>query len=200
MTLHRDAVERILTLHKACPEALVWSRDHATLEAAWEALDNAEWMLWALHTFGYQGERKLRLFAASCALRSRAFWPDPQCDAAIQAATNATPGPAGKDALAAAYLATKAAAAKIVDRSDYSLSMAHAAGAAQSALRLDAMQAAKDASCESARAIASDPKAPRPPAEELAWQATELRRIVGPDITPLIAAVRKSTRGALHVL
>lgn len=200
MTQQRDAVERILSLHKACPEAIVWSRQHATLDDAWRALDNAEWMLWALSAFGFQGDRKLRLFAASCALRSRALWDDPQHAAAIESATAAATGAATKDDLAAAYLATKKAAAKIVDRSDYTEGMAAAASAAVSALRQPAMEAAKEASRESVRAIAWDAKSGRPPEEELAWQAVELRRIIGPDIQPLIADVRARTRGSLHVL
>lgn len=200
MTQQRDALERILSLHKACPEAVVWSRSHATLEDAWAALETSEWMLWGLEAFGFTGDRKLRLFAASCALRSRALWDDPQHDAALEAATRAATGASTKDELAAAYLATKKAAAKIVDRSDYTEGMAAAAAAAVSALRLPAMEAAKDASRESARAIAWDAKNGRPAAEELAWQAGELRRIVGADIHPLIADVRRRTRGALHVL
>lgn len=200
MTQQRDAVERILSLHKACPEAIVWSRRHATLDDAWKALESSEWMLWALETFGFSGDRKLRLFAASCALRSRALWDDPQHAAAIEAATAAATGAASKDDLAAAYLATKKAAAKIVDRSDYTEGMAAAAAAAVSALRQPAMEAAKAASRESARAIAWDARNGRPVEEELTWQATELRRIIGPDIQPLIADVRARSRGALHVL
>jgi hypothetical protein len=200
MSERKDVIDNLLSLHRACPEAIAWSRRYQTLEEAWEALESPSWGLWALQTFGYQGERKLRLFAASCARRSLSLWDDPQHGRALELATKAAAGTASDEALAAGYLATKRAAASIVDRPDYSEAMAAAATAAAATLRGRAMDAAMEAAREAGRAVAWDPDDPSTWEEEGRWQMSELRRIVGADVHALIAQVRKSSRGALHVL
>lgn len=200
MSQRKDAIENLLSLHRACPEAVVWARRYATLEEVWEALTAPDWALWALETFGYRGDRQLRLFAAACARRCSALWSDPQCVRAVELAAKAAVDAAGAADLAAGYLATRKAAGSIVDRPDYSEAMAAAAAAAAGALRASAVDAAKEASRESARAVAWDPDSAASWDEEGAWQCDELRRIVGDDIHAVIAEARRSTRGALHVL
>lgn len=200
MSQRRDAIDNILSLRGACPEGVVWARRHRTFEEVWEALESPAWALWALQTFGYQGERKLRLFAATCAQRSLALWDDPQHARALELAVKVATGAAGDDELRAGHLATKKAAASIAGRPDYSEAMAAAASAAIGALRPRAMDAAMEAARESSRAVAWDPDGPHTWAQEAAWQMGELRRIVGGDVHPLIAEVRRTHRGALHVL
>jgi hypothetical protein len=200
MSQRRDAIDNILSLHRACPEAVTWSRQHRTLEDAWEALESPAWGLWALRTFKYGDERKLRLFAVACARRSLALWDDPQHARALDLATKLATGTAAEADRSAAYLATKKAAASIVDRPDYSEAMAAAATAAVAVLRARASDAAMEAARESSRAVAWDPDNPATWEEEGTWQMAELRRIVGADIPPLAADVRRANRGALHVL
>ena len=62
------------------------------------------------------------------------------------------------------------------------------------------MDAAREAAREAGRAIAWDPDNPSTWEEEGRWQMSELRRVVGADVHSLIAEVRKSSRGTLHVL
>lgn len=200
MSERRDPIDNILALHRACPEAVVWSRRHRTLEEAWDALEAPDWALWALDRFGYRGERELRLFAAACARRSQPLWDDPACARAIDVATRAASGQVDASALRAAYLATRDAASAIVDRPDYTEAMAAAACAASAALRDRAIDAANDASRESARAITWSSDDPRTWRDEAVWQCAELRRLVGPDAHALAAEVRRGARGALHVL
>ncbi|MEZ4300827.1 MAG: hypothetical protein R3B70_38190 [Polyangiaceae bacterium] len=200
MTQRRDAVDNILSLHKACPEAVVWSRTQPNLEAAWQSLTYPDWALWALDTFGYRDARKLRQFAAVCAARSKALWDDPACAQAIAVAERAAAGTVSPEELLAAYLATRKAAQAIIDRPDYSEAMVGAAAAAVGCLHEHPMEAAMQASRESARAIAWDPGTDSSWDEEGSFQCEELRRIIGPDVDPLIAEVRKSNRGMLRVL
>ena len=200
MSERRDAIDNMLSLRRACPEAVVWSRRFRTLEEAWEGLDSPAWALWALEKFGYRDERKLRRFAVACAERCKPLWDDPQRARAIEVASRAAAGAASRDDLLAAYVATRRAAEAIVDRPDYSEAMAAAAAAAIGAVRDLPYEAARDAARESSRAVAWDVGNAGSHPEEGAWQCDELRRIVGADIHATIAEARRSTRGQLHVL
>lgn len=199
MSQRRDDIEGILRRQRACPQAIPWATRHATLEELWQACEAPDWMLWALDAFGFRGDRKLRLFAASCALRAQRLWSDPQSTRAIDVATSAAAGKAGPAELSAAREATEKAREAIVTRADYSEAMAAAASAAAACVRDLAMDAAMDASRESARAAWWDVDAAGSWPEEALWQANELRRIVGADIDPLIAEIRKRARGVLTV-
>lgn len=200
MSERRDAIENTLSLHRACHEGVVWARKYATFEDAWAAIEAPDWMLWACETFGYRGERKLRLFAAACAARCQALWDDPQAARAVALAAKAGAGPVTADELRAELSATRRAAAAIVDRPDYSEAMAAAAAAITGALHDRAIEAAKAASRESARAIAWDPNQPSSWSEEAAWQSAELRALIGGESHDTIADIRKKNRGTLHVL
>lgn len=200
MTQRRDAVENILSLHRACPEAVDWAKGYATLEEVWQALTAPDWALWGLSTFGYRDRHKLRLFAAICAERSAALWDDPACRQAIDLARKAASGKADGEALSAGYLATWKAAEKITARPDWSEAMAAAASAAIGALLPEAIDAALQASRESSRAMAWDPDYAGSWAEEGAFQSDELRRIVGDDVGAVIAEARRRSKGVLHVV
>ncbi len=147
-----------------------------------------------------RSDRKLRLFAARCAARSQALWSDPQATRALALAAKAGAGPVPDDELRAELIATRKAAARIVDRPDYSEAMAAAASAVVGALHERAIEAAKAAARESARAIAWDPNQPDSWAEEGAWQSNELRTLIGGEAPTYIAEIRQKNRGALHVL
>ena len=195
-----DDIQKTLLRNDACRQAIPWASGFATWEELWQACDAPDWMLWGLDKFGYKNDRRLRLFAASCALRVQRLWDDPQAARAIETATDAATGKATAAELAAAHRATLAARDRLPERADFSESMAAAATAAASALRDVAMDAAMDASRESARAIWWDPDSPGSWREEGTWQANELRRIIGPDIDPLITEIRKRSRGVLEVV
>ena len=45
--MKRHWTDTLRALH-ACPEAVAWARAYPTLEAAWAACDNPQWMLWYL--------------------------------------------------------------------------------------------------------------------------------------------------------
>lgn len=196
----KDPMEALLTRHQACPEAVELARGMDTWEQLWEALEAPHWMLWGLATFGYRGERRLRLFAASCALRALRRWNDPAGARAVELATAHATGAASREELLAGYAAAQKAAAGIVDRADYSEAMAHAAAAALATLREDAHDAARAASSESASAIAWDPEDASTLEDEAVWQASELRRIVGGDVHGVIAEIRKAERRSLTIL
>lgn len=200
MAPRKDDIRDLLIRHDACRASIPWTAKFDTLEDMWRACEAPEWMLWAMDTFGFRGERKLRLFAASCALRAERLWNDPQATRAIETATRAASGNAGPADLAAAFEATWAARDKITQRADYSEAMAAAASAALACVRDLAMDAAMDASRESARAAWWDVASPGSWPEEAVWQANELRRIVGADIDPFIADLRKRSRGVLAVV
>lgn len=199
MNERRDAIENTLSLHRACPEGIVWARKFATWDDAYRALEASDWLLWACVTFGYANEHKLRAFAATCAARSQSLWPDPQAARAIATARKASQGAATADDLAAELVATKRAAAKIVSHPDYSESMAAAACAVIGALHERAQDAATTAARESARAIAWDPSQPASWKEESAFQVTELRALIGDEAPAYIERIRASNRGALRV-
>lgn len=200
MSQQRDAIDNMLSLRRACPEAVAWSRKFRTLEELWEALDAPDWALWGLEKFGYRGDRELRQFAVVCAERCKGLWTDPNGARAIEVASRVARGAASRDDLLAAHLAAKRAAEALPDRPDYTEAMAAAAAAAIGAARDLPYDAARDASRESARAIAWDVTRPGSYPEEGAWQCAELRRIIGGAIHPVIADARRSTRGVLHVL
>ena len=116
MSERRDAIDNLLSLRRACPEAVVWSRRFRTLEEAWEGLDSPAWALWALEKFGYRDERKLRQFAVACAERCKALWDDPQRARAIEVASRAATGAASRDDLLAAYVATRRCSVRAASR------------------------------------------------------------------------------------
>jgi hypothetical protein len=200
MSQRKDPIEKILVRYRACPEAIPWASGFATLEEAWQACEAPDWLLWALDAFGYHGERKLRLFAASCALRVQRLWDDPQGTRAIAMATSVASGNAASADLPAAYHATLKASGAIVDRPDYSEAMAAAAAAAVATLRDLGIDAAMDASRESARAVWWDVESPGSWPEEGVWQSNELRRIIGGDVHALFAEVLKKERAVLPLV
>ncbi|MFO0587859.1 MAG: hypothetical protein U0441_09985 [Polyangiaceae bacterium] len=199
MTERRDAIENTLSLHRACPEGVVWARQFATWDDAYRALPASDWLLWACATFGYANEHKLRAFAATCAARSQSSWPDAQAARAIAVARKVSQGAATSDDLAAELVATKRAAAKIVTHADYSESMAAAACAVIGALHERAMDAAMTAARESARAIAWDPSQPASWKEESSFQVAELRALIGDEASAYIDQIRTNNRRALRV-
>ena len=200
MTQRHDAIENTLSRHRACPEGVAWARALRTWEDAFRAIEAPDWLLWACETFGYKNERKLRTFAARCASRSQMLWSDPQAARAIALATKAGQTDVSSDDLYAELLATRKAAARIVSHPDYSEAMAAAACAVTGALHESAIEAAKIAARESARAIAWDPSQPASWKEEAAFQVAELRALIGPESEAVIAKIRAENRGALHVL
>lgn len=195
-----DPLVTMLERRRACPEGVDLARNFDTLESLWEGLTDPDWMLWGLEAFGYAGDRKLRVFAASCAMRAQRRWSDPAALRAVELATTFATGAATLDELRAGQAAARKAAATIVDRSDFSEAMAAAASACISALRERPYDAARSTAAESARAVAWDPDADEGATEEIAWQVSELRRIVAADIPGLIAEIRKAERRTLNIL
>ncbi len=200
MTARPDEITKLLARHNACPEGIPWASRFATWEELWQGCEAPDWMLWGLDAFGYKNSRRLRLFAAACALRVKPLWDDPEATNAIDVATNVATGGLAAADLPAAYAKTMKAQAATLGRADWSEAMAAAASACVATLRDVAMDAAMDASRESARAVYWDVTVAGSWREEGVWQAGELRRIVGGDIHGLIAEVRKKASGVLSVV
>jgi hypothetical protein len=200
MSAPRDDIDSLLRRHKACPEALPWANGFATWEELWFACEAPDWLLWGLDALGFQGETKLRLFAAACAERARPLWDTPEGAQAIGVARRFAEGKASRGELVAAREAATSARAALPERADTTEATLAAASAAIACLRDVAMDAAMDASRESARVAYWDPDIKGSWPEEGQWQANELRRIVGRDIDGFIDEVRKRERGRLRVL
>lgn len=200
MSAPRDDIDSLLRRHKACPEALPWASGFATWEELWHACEAPDWLLWGLDALGFQGETKLRLFAAACAERARPLWDTPEGAEAVAVARRFAEGKASRSELVAARDAATAARAALPERTDTTEARLAAASAAIACLRDLAMDAAMDASRESARVAYWEPDIPGSWPEEGKWQANELRRILGRDIDAFIEDVRRRERGRLRVL
>jgi len=196
----RDAVENILCLLRADPPFSTWSKAFETLEAAWDGCAEPAWMLWLLQTLEYDGARTYRPFALACAARVASSSGGGACQRALEIAENVASGAAPKTELAPAYRAARAHAETLARRADFSEAMAAAAAAAAATVRERPFDAAVDASSEARRAVAWDVAAERSASDEAAWQAAELRRLVGEKIAPLLERARLRTRGKLALI
>ena len=111
-----------IRLLRACPEALRWCAQHASLAAAWAACERGDWMLWLLGKLAgppkSDSRKALVLAACECA---RLALPCVSADEerplkAIETAESWARGEASMDDLrAAAYDAAAAAAADAAD-------------------------------------------------------------------------------------
>ena len=61
----------------ACPDAIVWSRDYDTLQAAWDDCERGDWMLWLIGiTSGDDPETPSRKKLAICSVEvAKLAWP-----------------------------------------------------------------------------------------------------------------------------
>lgn len=200
MALQKDDIEGLLRRHHACPEALPWATGCRTLEELWESCEAPDWMLWALWTFEYNDGRRLRRFAAVCAERVHRLWDHPKARHAIDLAKYAAIGIVHPDTLETVRAIVTEAANEVTQRLDYSEAMAAAAAAAIVCLRDRPMDAAMDASRESARAVRWDGTVAGSWPEEGIFQAAELRAIVGDSIHPLIAGIRRRVRMTVPIV
>jgi hypothetical protein len=55
-----------LFLKDACADAREWAREYPSLQAAWDACQKPEWMMWALNKLRFNDDKKLRAFACWC--------------------------------------------------------------------------------------------------------------------------------------
>jgi hypothetical protein len=143
-------------------------------------------MLWSMAQLGYSGARRLRLFAASCALRNRPLLVDARAVRSVEVATRFAQGQAPIEELRRAFVAAKAAAVEAVMRPDWTAALACAMTAAAHVARENAFDAARDAASHGARAAAWDIRRDTTLEAEEAWQTDELRRIIGSDMKPLL--------------
>jgi hypothetical protein len=196
----RDAVENVLRLLRMDPAFSTWARGHDTLDAAWTACAEPSWMLLLLQTLGYSDGRALRLFAAACATRVRHLTGGGASDRALEVAAKVAASEADPKDLAPAYRAARDHGRTLLDRPDFSEAMAAAAAACAASVRERPFDAGLDASLEARRAVAWDLAGGRAASEEAAWQAAELRRLVGADVGPVLERARAQTRGKLALI
>ncbi|MBI4579465.1 MAG: hypothetical protein HY718_07170, partial [Planctomycetes bacterium] len=183
----RELLER----HQACPEAVIWADQYKTLEEMWQECPHPEWMLWSLEQLEYADDAKLRTFAACCARR---LWPlldDRRSRQAIEAAERVARGEIDRSELTGAWRAGKLAADEAPRRPGWDAAHAAAQTAASHTALSDGMVAAKSASKDALRAVAWYTKGGVTAEAEEEWQANELRRIIGSDITAVLQRAKR---------
>src|SRR5205085_7433671 len=140
---------------------------------------------------GYQNEGKLRLFACACA---RHFWDlldDQRSKQTVEVAEQVARGALGADALTAAWQVGKAAAEEATHSGTWTAARAAARATAWATTRSAARAAAGEASKEGIRTAAWARAQEGAAAEEAAWQADQLRKILGDAMREVIALARR---------
>jgi hypothetical protein len=96
----------------ACPEAVEWSEPYATLQAAWDACDRADWMCWLLVHLHPRTAGQVRLVLCACARTALKYVPagEDRPRLAIECSERYARGAATDDDLAAARAAARDAA------------------------------------------------------------------------------------------
>jgi hypothetical protein len=140
-----------LMTYEPCGDAHAFLKKFRSLEAAWAACENPQWMLWALSKTDQLPEDKARQFACDCAERSLKFFE-------AKYPNDKRP----RLAIVAARLCI----------TDHSTEASAARSAAWSAARSAAESAAESAAGSVARSVARS--------EEGKWQANHLREIINP--------------------
>jgi hypothetical protein len=158
----RHWTHQLETLH-ACPEAVAWARDYASLDAAWSACPRGDWMLWlAGRVAGGPGSplrRPLVRAACACARHARPYVRagEHRPRLAIETAERWSRGEATLEEVRAAADAA-ADAADAADAAAYAAyaayAAAHAAYAAYAAYAAHAAAYAADAAAHAADAAA----------------------------------------------
>src|SRR5574341_753268 len=64
---------RVLEKHSPCKDGLEFARSHKTMQAAWDACERPDWMLWLLHHLGADHKLMVRL-ACDCAATALPIW------------------------------------------------------------------------------------------------------------------------------
>ncbi|AUX35237.1 MULTISPECIES: hypothetical protein [Sorangium] len=195
MTRPPTRLSNFLQHRGACPEAVFWSRQGSSLEELWLRCPRPEWMLWAMAQLGYQGSRRLHRFAARCARRNLVLLADPRSAQAIDVAERHANAQVGIEELRRAFRAAQDAAEQAAARPGWTAALACAMTATARAARNDALDAAREASSYAARAVAWDIHRDATLESEEAWQADELRQIVGNDIDRLIQVAAYESYG-----
>ena len=89
MVKERSFIGR-LKLLDACPEAVEWAAQYPTLQAAWDACERGDWMLWLLgKSCGSFGSKSHRRFVRVTCLVVRQVsdkWVDPRSENAVATA------------------------------------------------------------------------------------------------------------------
>jgi hypothetical protein len=192
-----DAIKD-LRLHgePACKEAVVWARQHATLEAAWAACQRGDWMAWYLCAVERGGDlRQLAYCWADRAVRVhavaalRAVGQTAEAErlaAALAPIKNHATAKAAAAAAWAAAAAAWAAADATADATAADAARAAAATAADAAAAADAdaatatADAAVAARAAAATALAAVGVRGRAAAAESRLQADEIRAEIRP--------------------
>ena len=96
----------------ACPEAVEWSEPYATLQAAWDACERADWMCWLLVHPHPRTAGQVRLVLCACARTALKYVPagEDRPRLAIECSERYARGAATDDDLAAARAAAGDAA------------------------------------------------------------------------------------------
>jgi hypothetical protein len=175
----------------ACPEAIAWAQGYRTFGELWRDCPHTEWMLWFLEQLGYKDERKLRLFAITCARHHDHLLIDIRSKKVIEVAENFAEGKVGREELKSAWKAGRVAAVESIHAPTWSMALASAQSAAVACARSSALNAAKDASKNALRAAAWNITSDVKVAGEEAWQTDRLRQILADDLPVILLRAKQ---------
>ena len=134
---------------RPCQDALQWAAGFDTFDAAWQACERGDWMLWILGKLSGPPEserrKKLALAAADCAELSlpvyeKRYPNDPRVRDCIRACRNWANGNATIEELRKARMAAAYAAAAAADAADAAAAYAAADAAAYAAARTSVLK------------------------------------------------------------
>lgn len=183
----------ILIKYGACPEARHWALAYSTPEQLWEACHEPEWMLWALDKLGFEWREELRRFAIGCARRVVPAVDDAGELAGAGAVASGVRARRTLGELRQGWRDRMDRHESSQPREDLTVATVAARSCLWSVLRDRPLDAAVDTSRQALRVKAwGDPalSVALSVSAEARAQTDDLRRILGGEVVPLLAAVR----------
>ena len=180
--MHNDAVDlviqRVAEHHRACPEAVEWASKLPSFELMWERCTRPAWILGLFDEIDYHDEGRLRLFAASCAQRNCDRVSDFDGDRFLAVARQTASGDLAVDVLTNEAKVCRRLADEALSK-HWTTVRAAVIDSVCDTLRLSPLAAAMNASQNGQKASLCIVK-------EEEWQAGELRKLFGYDLSHII--------------